>query len=96
MQQRSATEQEAYAVYQYILKFDLYLKGVRSVLHCDHKPLKPFLSKGIKIPKLNRWSMELADYNIFVCAYQRQTQYISSYYLQVKMLSICEELLVSL
>ena len=27
-------------------------------------PLEPFLSRGIKIPKLNRWSMELAEYNI--------------------------------
>ena len=29
--------------------------------------MEPFLSKGTKIPKFNRWSMELADYNmIFV------------------------------
>ena len=59
MQQRlSVTEKEAFAVYQSVLKFDLYLRGAKSVLHCDHKLLEPFLSKGIKIPKLNRWSME--------------------------------------
>ena len=26
--------------------------------------VKAIFSKGIKIPKFNRWSMELADYNI--------------------------------
>ena len=47
-----------------MLKFVLYLRGAKSVLYCDHKLLEPFLSKGITIPKLNRLSMELADYNI--------------------------------
>ena len=65
MQQRwSATEKDAYALHLSVLKFDLYLRGANFILHCNHKPLDPFLSKGIKIPKLNRWSKELADYNI--------------------------------
>ena len=34
------------------------------ILCCDHKPLEPFLSKGIKVPKLDWWAMVLADYNI--------------------------------
>ena len=61
-QQRwSATEKEAYAVYQAVLKFKLYLSGAKCVSHCDHKPLEPFLSKCIKIPKLNMCSLELGD-----------------------------------
>ena len=65
MQQRwSVTEEEAYAVYQSVLKFDLYLRGAKCVLSCNHKLLEPLLSKGIRLPKLNSWSMELADYNI--------------------------------
>ena len=65
MQERwSAKEKEAFAVYQSDLKFDLYLRGVECILCCDHKPLDPFLSKGMKIPKLDQWAMELADYNI--------------------------------
>ena len=44
--------------------FNLKVTGVKCVLCCRHKQLEPYLSKGIKIPKLNRWSMELADYNI--------------------------------
>ena len=34
------------------------------MLHCDHKPLEPFLSSGMKILKLDHWSMELSDYNL--------------------------------
>ena len=65
MQQRcSATDKEAYAVYQSVLKFDLYLRRAECTFYCDHKLLEPFLSKGIKIPEHNRWSMELADYII--------------------------------
>ena len=65
MQQRwSTTEKEAYALYQSILNLDLYLKGAKCVLCCDYKLLAAFLSESIKIPKINRWSMELADYNI--------------------------------
>ena len=49
MQQRwSATEKKAYAVYQSMLKFDLYFRGAKCVLHCDHKPLEPFYLQVIK------------------------------------------------
>ena len=34
-QKWSVTEKEA--VYQSVLKFDLYLKGAQCILHCDHK-----------------------------------------------------------
>ena len=34
------------------------------MLNCNQKPLEPFLSKGINVPKLNWWSMELADCKI--------------------------------
>ena len=63
-QSRSATEKEALTLYQSVLKFDLYLRGAKFILCCNHKLLEPFLSKGIKVAKLNRWFMELADYNI--------------------------------
>ena len=65
MQQRwSATEKEALAVYQSVLKSDLYLTGEECIFCCNHKPFEPFLSKGIKIPKLNRLSLKLAEYNM--------------------------------
>ena len=63
-QTRSVTEKEAFAVYHSSVKFNIYLRGAQYILHCDHKPLEPFLSCSMKIPKLNHWSMELPDYKL--------------------------------
>ena len=63
-QKWSATEKETFAIHHYVLKFDLHLRGVECILHCDHKPLEPFLSKGMNMPKLDRLVVELADYYI--------------------------------
>ena len=51
MQQRwSKRGKEDFAFYQSILKFVLYLRGgAQCILYCDHKPLEPFLSYGMKI-----------------------------------------------
>ena len=51
MKQRlPAIGKEAFSVYHSILKFDLYVRGAECILHCEHKPLEPFLSKGIENP----------------------------------------------
>ena len=42
----------------------MYLRRAECILHCNHKPLDPFILKGMQIPKLDQWTMELADYNI--------------------------------
>ena len=55
---------EAYAAYWSIQKFQFYLGGVLCYLHCDHKPLAPFFSRNMKNPTLNRWVLELNEYNI--------------------------------
>ena len=74
MQQKwSANEKEAFAAHQSVIKFDLYLRGEECILHCNHKLLEPFLFKDIKIPKLNRCSMELADYNIILITLRVKT-----------------------
>ena len=44
--------------------FDYYLQGVKCTLCCDHKPLEPFLSRGMKKAKLDRWAMLLQEYDI--------------------------------
>ena len=38
--------------------------GAKCTLHCDHKPLEPFLIRGMKIAKLDRWAMLLQEYGI--------------------------------
>ena len=37
---------------------------MKCTLYCDHKPLEPFLTRGIKIAKLDRWAMLLQEYDI--------------------------------
>ena len=59
-----ATEKEAYAVLKNIQRFDYYLQGTKCTLRCDHKPLEPFLSRGMKIAKLDRWALLLQEYHI--------------------------------
>ena len=59
-----ATEKEAYAILRSVQCFDYYLQGAKCTLCCNHKPLEPFLSRGMKIAKLDRWSMLLQEYYI--------------------------------
>ena len=44
--------------------FDYYLQCTKCTLHCNHKPLELFLSRGMKIAKLNRWAMLLQEHDI--------------------------------
>ena len=44
--------------------FNYYLQGAKGTLCCDHKPLELFLSKRMKIAKLDRWAMLLQEYDI--------------------------------
>ena len=59
-----AFKKEAYAVLRSILRFDYYLRGAKCTLRCDHKLLEPFLPRGMKIVKLDRWVMLLQEYDI--------------------------------
>ena len=61
------------------------------MLCCDHKLLGPFLSKGIEIPKLNRWSMELADYNITFVHIKGKNNVVTDAISWLKMSNIYEE-----
>ena len=57
------TEKEAYAVLKSVWCFDDYLQGMKCTLCCNHKPLEPFLSRGMKIPIMDRWVMLLQAYD---------------------------------
>ena len=94
MQQRwCATEKEAFAVYQSVLKFDLYLKGAQYILPYEHKPLEPFLSCRMKIPKLDLWSMELSDYNLTFIHIKDTDNILADAISRLKMLEIYTETL---
>ena len=92
MQQRwSATENEVFAAYQSVLKFDLHLGEANCVFHCSHKPVEPSLSKDITIPKLKRWSVELADYNIMSAYIKGQNSVMMDAISRLKTLNIHKE-----
>ena len=60
----STTEQEAFGVYYAITKWHYYLQGANIIVRNDHKPLARFLNGKNTNNKVNRWSLELATYNI--------------------------------
>jgi hypothetical protein len=55
---------ECYAIFQGVRKLDFYLRGAKTVIHSDHKPLATFLHRQTKCEKLNNWSLELQEYNL--------------------------------
>ena len=60
----STTEQEAYGIYYVVTKWNNYLQGSDIVVCNEHKPLQKFLNGRNTNNKVNRWSLELATYNI--------------------------------
>ena len=60
----STTEQEADGIYYAITKWNYYLQGADIIVRNDHKPLPHFLNRKNTNNKVNRWSLELATYNI--------------------------------
>ena len=60
----STTEQEAYGIYYAITKWNYYLQGVTITVKNDHKLLAQFLNGKNANNQVNRWSLELATYNI--------------------------------
>ena len=62
------TEQEAFGIYYTITKWNCYLQDAYIIVRNDHKPLAHFLNGKNTNNKVNRWSLELATYNIsFEC-----------------------------
>ena len=91
-QQRwSATEKEHFAVYQSALKFDLYLRGAECMLCCNYKSLEPFLSKCTKIPKLDQWTMELANCNITFAHIKSSNNILADAISRLKMLDVYKD-----
>ena len=84
----SSTEEEAFAVYQSVLKFNFYFRVAVHKLCCGHKLLEPFLSKGIKMPKVDQWAMELAGYNILFLHIKRSNNIIADIISRLKILDI--------
>ena len=51
-------------MYKSTNKFSFYLTGAECILYCDHKPLALFLMTGMKSKPMDRWALELQQYNV--------------------------------
>ena len=60
----NTTHKECYAVYWSIQKFVFYIAGTKCTLYCDHKLLDPFFTMGMSSPVLDRWALELQQFDI--------------------------------
>ena len=58
------SEKEAYAIYKSVKTFAFYITGAKTTVFSGHKPLKNFFEGGMNITKLDRWSLELQEFNI--------------------------------
>ena len=86
-----ATKKEAYAVLKSIQRFDYYLRGTKSTLWCDHKPLEPFLTRGTKIAKLDRWVMLLQEHDITFVHIRGKDNILPDAISRLCMISVYEE-----
>ena len=57
-------EKETYAIYKSVKRFTFYITGAKATVFSEHKPLKIFFEGGMNIAKLDRWSLELQEFDI--------------------------------
>ena len=58
------TKKETYTIYKSVKKFAFYITGAKPMVFSDHKPLKNFFEEGMNITKLDRWLLELQEFDI--------------------------------
>ena len=86
-----ATEKEAYVVLKNVQCFDYYIRGAKCTLHYGHKPLEPFLTRGMKIAKLDKWVMLLQDYDITFVHIRRKDNILADAVSRLYTIDIYEE-----
>ena len=78
------TEKEAYAIYKSAKRFAFYITGAKTTVHSDHKPLKYFFKGEMNIAKLDRWSLELQEFDISLEFIQRKLNKVTDVILRLK------------
>ena len=59
----NTTQKECYAVCKSVKRFS-FISWAECTLYCDHKPLASFLTTGMSSHVLDRWALELQQFNI--------------------------------
>jgi hypothetical protein len=60
----SALVKEARAVKEAVQHFAVFISGCHVTVRCDHKPLQRFLDCQTKNTMVNRWSLEIQEFNL--------------------------------
>ena len=60
----SALVKEARAVVEACKHFSVFILGAKTTLYCDHKPLHDFLRRATKNTMVNRWSLEIQEFDL--------------------------------
>ena len=58
------TEKKAYTIYKSVKKFAFYITRAKTTVFSDHQPLKNYFKGHMNITKLDRWSLELQEFDI--------------------------------
>ncbi len=58
----SATDREALAIVLACRQFNSYLWGTRFTIRTDHQPVVSLFKHRTKSPRMNRWILEMKDY----------------------------------
>ena len=62
--QWAALTKEAHAVYRAVEFFSVFITACKVTLRCDHKPLAKFLKGDTRNQMVNRWSLNMQQYDI--------------------------------
>ena len=61
------------------------------MLYCDHEPLAPFFTTGMSSPILDRWALELQQFNIKFQHIQGKKSMVDDAISQMKMLGLYQD-----
>ncbi len=62
----STTDKEALAIVLACRNFHHYLWGTRFTVVTNHQPLTSIVKRKTKSPRMNRWILEMREYNYFI------------------------------
>ncbi len=71
------TDREALAVVLACRHFNLYLWGIKFTIRTDHKPITVAFRQRTKLPRMNRWILEMRDYHYKVEFKQRKKNVVA-------------------
>ena len=72
-------------------QFIFYLTDADCTLHCDHKPLTPFLTTGMSGHVLDQWALELQQFNMKLEHIQDRKNMVADAICRLRMFGLYQE-----